>query len=109
MQGCNSWVATPFAGVPWLSSFPAHPRGYGYTPYMDSGMIILPDSETRFPVYFRLRGSGQSGTVSAKQVRDFDTLLRLFSEDDTVILQNVRGTWKAHVHIWEPDMLADPR
>jgi hypothetical protein len=72
-------------------------------------LIILPDGEMQVPVQFRLRGNGQSGTVSAKQVRDFDTLLRLFSEDDTVILQNVRGTWKAHVHIWEPDTLAHPR
>jgi hypothetical protein len=76
---------------------------------MDSGLILLPDGETRVPVFFRLRGNGQSGTLSAKQARDFDTLLRLFDGDDTVILQNVRGSWKAHVHIWEPDTLADPR
>lgn len=72
---------------------------------MDSGLIILPDSETQVPVYFRLRRNGRSGTVSAKQLRDFDTLLRLYKGEDTVLLQNVGGTWKAHVHI----LVIDPR
>ena len=85
---------------------PGLPRGY--TTHMDSGLIIPGGDETPVPVYFRLDRNGQSGTVAAKQVRDFSTLLRLFDGDDTVILQNVRGTWKARVHILEPDTL-DPR
>lgn len=70
---------------------------------MDSGLII-PNGEAPVPVYFRLHRNGQSGTVSVKQGRDFDTLVRLYREDDTVILQNVPGTWKAHVHIRELDL-----
>ena len=85
------------------------PRGCGYTPYMDSGLIILPDGETQVPVYFRLRANGQSGTVSAKHVADVATLMRLYSGDESVVLQDARGTWKARVTIWEPDNVANPR
>ena len=74
---------------------------------MDAGLILLEDG-TSVPVRFRLSRDGRTGRVSADQARDFSTLLRLFSQDDTVLLQNRRGTWKARVHIWEPDTLANP-
>lgn len=80
-----------------------------YTSQMDSGLIILSDGETQVPVYYRLHRNGQSGTVSAKQVRDFATLMRLYAGDDNVVLQNVLGTWKAHVQIWKPDTVGNPR
>jgi hypothetical protein len=75
---------------------------------MEPGLILL-ENGTSVPVRFRLSRNGDSGSVSANHVRDFQTLLRLSSEDDAVVLQRDHGTWKAHVHIGEPDTLADPR
>jgi hypothetical protein len=75
---------------------------------MDSGLIILAD-DTQVPVQFRLGRDGQSGTLSVKHARDFSTVMRIFSQDEIVILQKVRGTWKAHVQIWEPDRHDDSR
>lgn len=75
---------------------------------MEPGQIILAD-ETAVRVRFRLYENERGGRVAAEQVGDFARLLECFNGDDRVLLQNHRGTWKAQVHIWEPDNLANPR
>jgi hypothetical protein len=75
---------------------------------MQPGLIVLED-ETTVPIRFRISRKGDSGRVRARQSGDFSTLMRLYREDETVLLRNLRGTWQAHVHIWEPDTITDDR
>jgi hypothetical protein len=76
---------------------------------MDETGLILLEDETSVAVWFRLSRDGQSGRVKAKQVRDFDVLMSLYREEDTVLLQNSRGTWKAQVHLLELHSVDDLR